>query len=253
MAWLEKGQSTPFENEPIEGLFFLDGDLLARKLDQDAIKGQKYPTIVFPSGVICELWNSSDPTNAIVHIFGEMDLRLKDTRDNAIAHAAHIGKLGGYMVRPKGERGIEVIGSDDFPVDHILISYDAAQGRMSDVTLIGEEETRIPTPPLLDQASREALPALRSWEKLGLDTVAPVKFFSPDAQWTWYASEFDGEDVFFGLVNGYELEFGNFFLSELEATRGPLGLPVERDLHYEPKTFRELQAMHQEERHRRNT
>ncbi|MHB8629595.1 MAG: DUF2958 domain-containing protein [Aggregatilineales bacterium] len=117
-----------------------------------------------------------------------------------------------------------------------------------------EDETGKPSKPeLLDAKSRAALPALRSWEKLGLDTLALAKFFSPDAQWTWYASEFDGEDVFFGLVNGYELEFGNFFLSELEATRGPLGLPVERDRHYEPKTFRELQAMHEQERHRRDT
>jgi hypothetical protein len=37
MAWIEKGQSTPFENEPIDGLFFLvsstDLPLLAAALD----------------------------------------------------------------------------------------------------------------------------------------------------------------------------------------------------------------------------
>ncbi len=56
---------------------------------------------------------------------------------------------------------------------------------------------------LLDQASREKLPPLYSGEEQGLDALAQVKFFTPDAQWTWYASEFDGEDIFFGLVSGF--------------------------------------------------
>jgi hypothetical protein len=87
MAWLEKGQHTPFENQPIDGLFFLDGDMMARKYRQFGTQGLKYPTIVFPSGRLCDLWNSSEPGNAVVHIFGEMDLPLKDTRDEALSQA----------------------------------------------------------------------------------------------------------------------------------------------------------------------
>jgi hypothetical protein len=74
-----------------------------------------------------------------------------------------------------------------------------------------------------------------------LDAQAQVKYFTPDSNWTWYASEFDGEDIFFGLVNGFELEFGYFSLKELEEARGPMGLPIERDERFEPKTLRELQ------------
>ena len=69
---------------------------------------------------------------------------------------------------------------------------------------------------------------------------ALVKFFTPDSNWTWYASEFDGDDIFFGLVIGFVAEFGLFSLSELEEARGPLGLPIERDKHFEPKPLREL-------------
>ena len=58
--------------------------------------------------------------------------------------------------------------------------------------------------------------------------------------WTWYASEFDGEDIFFGLVIGFVAEFGYFSLSELKSVRGPLGLPVERDLHFKPQSLRAL-------------
>jgi hypothetical protein len=97
---------------------------------------------------------------------------------------------------------------------------------------------------LLDEESRSKLPALRSGEELGLDAKAQVKFFTPDSNWTWYASEFDGEDVFFGLVSGFEVELGYFTLSELKEARGPLGLQIERDLHFEPKTLGELQKWH---------
>ena len=101
---------------------------------------------------------------------------------------------------------------------------------------------------LLDAESREKLPSLYSGEELGLLAMALVKFFTPDAQWTWYASEFDGKDIFFGLVSGLEVELGYFSLSELQNIIGPLGLPVERDLYFEPKTLKELLAKHRAER-----
>jgi len=61
---------------------------------------------------------------------------------------------------------------------------------------------------LLDDESREKLPPLYSGEEQGLDALAHVEFFTPTNNWTWYASEFDGEDILFGLVSGLELEFG---------------------------------------------
>jgi hypothetical protein len=93
---------------------------------------------------------------------------------------------------------------------------------------------------LLDKTSREKLPPLYSNEQLGLMAIALVKFFTPDSNWTWYVSEFDGDDTFFGLVAGFDVELGYFLLSELQSVRGPLGLPIERDLHFEPKTLKEL-------------
>jgi hypothetical protein len=101
---------------------------------------------------------------------------------------------------------------------------------------------------LLDAESREKLPQLYSGEEKGLEALAQVKFFTPDSSWTWYASEFDGEDIFFGLVSGLEVELGYFSLKELEEVKGPLGLPIERDLHFKPKTLKELQEMHKLER-----
>jgi hypothetical protein len=54
------------------------------------------------------------------------------------------------------------------------------------------------------------------------------------------ATEFDGEDTFFGLVEGQEKELGYFSLAELSSVRGPMGLAIERDLHWTPKTLAEI-------------
>lgn len=245
MGWIEKGQSAAFEHQPIEGLFLLDGDFLARKLKQPWTDGKKYPTVVFPSGAQCTLRESRDPINVIVHLFSDMDVLWRDNYDEALVGAASVGS---YAVWPVGENGIEVIGRRHN--EHVVITYDPVDHSLSDVVFLADSEDITPSAELLDSRARAVLPPLRTTESLGLDAVAPVKFFSSDTGWTWYASEFDGEEMFFGLVNGYELEFGSFTLSELEDIRGPLGLPVERDLEYEPKTLHELAAMHEAERRR---
>lgn len=93
---------------------------------------------------------------------------------------------------------------------------------------------------LLTKEVLKKLPPLYSQEEKGLDAVAVVKFFTPDSNWTWYATEFDGEDLFFGLVEGFEKEIGYFRLSELKSVKGALGLPIERDMYFKPKSLKEL-------------
>ena len=95
---------------------------------------------------------------------------------------------------------------------------------------------------MLTQKNRAALPPLYANEEAGTEALAVVKFFQPWGSWTWYASEFDGTDTFFGLVDGFEKELGYFSLAELSALRGPFGLRIERDLHWTPKPLRELLA-----------
>ena len=72
----------------------------------------------------------------------------------------------------------------------------------------------------------------------GKDTKKVLaKFFTPWTHWTWYAVEFDGDDLFFGFVEGLEKEWGYFSLKELEEIQGPFGLKVERDIMFENKTI----------------
>lgn len=82
---------------------------------------------------------------------------------------------------------------------------------------------------------------IKRFEKVGnqekvKDPLVICKFFDPTGSWSWYATEFDGKDTFFGLVDGFEKELGYFSLSELEQAKngqqGILALPIERDLYF---------------------
>lgn len=95
---------------------------------------------------------------------------------------------------------------------------------------------------LLTESIKRRLPPLRAQEGRD-DPTVHVKFFTPDSSWTWYVTEgsAEGDDfIFFGFVVGLEKEWGYFALSELETARGPLGLPIERDLYFDPGPFSEV-------------
>lgn len=75
------------------------------------------------------------------------------------------------------------------------------------------------------------------------DPVGRVRYFTPDSMWSWLITEYSPDKrLAFGLVIGPETELGYVSLSELEASRGPLGLAVERDLHWEPKPLSQCRS-----------
>lgn len=93
---------------------------------------------------------------------------------------------------------------------------------------------------LLTKALVKKIPPLYSTEN-EKDPMVWCKFFTTWSNWTWYVTEFDGEDTFFGWVDGLEAELGYFSLSELKSITGPLGLRVERDLHFTPCRLSQVQ------------
>ena len=93
---------------------------------------------------------------------------------------------------------------------------------------------------LLTEELRKKIPPLYAQDGKGGKSIAYAKFFTPDSNWTWYITEFDGEDTFFGVVDGHEKELGYFSLAELEEVTGPMGLPIERDLHFKPITLDQI-------------
>ncbi len=94
---------------------------------------------------------------------------------------------------------------------------------------------------LLPGFIRERLPTLEAVSELSIDELtATVKFFYPDFDWTWYGIAWDGEDTFFGLVDGFEAEFGTFSLSELLENHGKFGCAIERDRYFAPQPVRAI-------------
>ena len=69
-----------------------------------------------------------------------------------------------------------------------------------------------------------------------IDFYPVVKLFTPDAGCTWLLTELlpEDPDIAFGLcdLGVGSPELGSVRISEIEAVRGVLGLPVERDLHF---------------------
>jgi len=102
---------------------------------------------------------------------------------------------------------------------------------------------------LLPEEIREILPPLYAQDGKGGKAVAYLKLFTPDSGFTWWITEGgpikdeQGNEVdyhLFALVEGHCKELGYVSLTELEELRGPMGLPVERDLYWQPKTLAEI-------------
>ncbi len=102
---------------------------------------------------------------------------------------------------------------------------------------------------LLTQEIRKKLPPLYSQDGKGGKAVVYLKLFTPDSSFSWFLTEgspitdAQGNEIdfqFFGLVEGQCRELGYVNLFELETVRGPMGLPIERDLWWKPKTLKEI-------------
>ena len=94
---------------------------------------------------------------------------------------------------------------------------------------------------LITKEIEKTLPPLYSQDEVE-DPICNLKFFTPDAGWTWYVvaggEQEDGDWLFFTKVISPicpDGELGYVLLSQLEQVRGALGLPVERDLWWRAK------------------
>lgn len=241
MPWIEKGLPAPFDTVPMTGQMDLLGDNLSATYSVEHPRGNKYPVIHFPSGLIRELHTTEDdPAEAMLHVFGGLYVPLKSSRNAAYSDVL-------LQMENQPDYRAYVVGQDTLIVGNArskrgyILTYDTEAGGISDVQLGWNPQEKMD---LLPDELRAVLPRLYANEEIGMQAIAPLKFFTPDTNWTWYPTEFDGEDTFFGLVSGFEVELGYFTLSELEEVRGGLGLPIERDLYFEPTTLEELQKYH---------
>jgi hypothetical protein len=97
---------------------------------------------------------------------------------------------------------------------------------------------------LLTKENRRRLPKLYSQDGAGGEAVAEVKIFDPCGRFTFYATEFDGEDTFFGFTvsplgaDCDELSYAS--LSEMEKVKGRFGIGLERDRYFTPTALKDI-------------
>ena len=98
---------------------------------------------------------------------------------------------------------------------------------------------------LMTQEIEKKLPSLYSQEEVS-DPIVNLKYFTPDAGWTWLilegSQQEDGDWLFFSKVISHicpDGELGYVLLSQLKEVRGSLNLPVERDLYWQDKPLSE--------------
>ncbi len=240
MPWYEHDHPTPFDEAPIPGLSFLHGDIIGRRYGQDWIRGKKYPLIMFPSGTDRAV--SLDRGTERIHLFSSISLSRSDSYPDSVRQLRIDGQE--FSLRIFDDNQGTVVVTQPNTNRGYGIRYDTASGELTNIVPLPREAME-----LLPGHLRAILPPLYSQEKVALKAVAPIKFFTPDANWTWYPTEFDGNDLFFGLVSGFEVELGYFSLTELEAITGPFQLPIERDLYFEPATLADLQERHRHGRY----
>lgn len=237
MAWSSKEQPSALDTFTIPGLLYLHGQTIDLKYHQDSYNGKSYPLIEFPSGLTREVYDNPISHRPFINIWGGLNLPYFATRNEAYQLASQFAEMYQLQVISSQDNVLTILNSEGNRAYHV--EFDNDHRHIKDMVLRPSYAME-----LLDGETRAVLPPLYANEQLGLKAMAPAKFFTPDTNWTWYPTEYDGTDIFFGLVSGYDLEMGYFTLSELEALRGPLGLPIERDRYYEPTDLETIQTWH---------
>ena len=105
---------------------------------------------------------------------------------------------------------------------------------MSDYTGLFPDDVKAQLPKLYSQEGNK-------------DPTVYVKFFCPWNQWTFYFTEGELQEddfIFFGYVVGFEREWGYSSLNELSSITGPMGLKIERDIHFSAKPASQISDIH---------
>lgn len=115
---------------------------------------------------------------------------------------------------------------------------------MSNTTTVREPHEGLRCHKLMPTKIRRSLPPLYATEDIAIDEKAlNVAYFCPYNGWHWYVVEFDGSDICFGYVEGFEKGWGYFSLRELAELTVLDGVPaVERDCSFSPVRFGDLKT-----------
>lgn len=140
MTWTEKEKPTSFDTQSIPGLYFLDGDLIAKTQEPglprdwaNEFRGLKYPMIEFPSGVEASL-TTDEAGTVLVCIHRQMRLLYFTDREDAYQQASQLVEEH-QSVERVGENDLELRLDD--PKEYFLLSYDNQARQMTNLQLVG--------------------------------------------------------------------------------------------------------------------
>lgn len=120
-----------FDIDLVDGICFLDGDLLARQIGYLDAKGHKYPSLEFENRYyLLELDRAHCPNLIKLHLFRNMYLPVRTTCIQAYRFAYQIAKKYDYTVETRMNNQLEIRG---FRHEHFLVSYDNTIPQISDI------------------------------------------------------------------------------------------------------------------------
>lgn len=105
MSWYSKEIKRDIDHEPIEGLFFLHGAIVAKLRNWSWAENMKSPRILFPSGLERGICAFDCP---LVQLFNALDLPLFETRDEAYITAMEWNEDGCFSVFKVGNNQLEL-------------------------------------------------------------------------------------------------------------------------------------------------
>ena len=212
--------------------------MIAGQYRQTWVAGKKYPLITFPSGIKRELIPTQTEGQGAIPVFDGLEVYYHNHAKDTYFNMRELAEERGYRISVRGDNVLTVTNPAN--ARSYELTFDERAGVVTNLVVSPDYAME-----LLGGEQRALLPPLYHNELIGSEAISPIKFFTPDAGWTWYPTEFDGNDIFFGLVAaGIKVELRYFSLMELEGVRGHLGLPIERDLYFDPSMLQTLQDLH---------
>jgi len=91
---------------------------------------------------------------------------------------------------------------------------------------------------LMTNELAERIPELYRQNSKGDDAIVYAKLFLPNS-WEWYITEYDNEDMCFGLIFGLDMKLGYFSIKELEG----FNINIKRDENFKVTTVREIKKI----------
>ena len=140
MTWYAQETTTRFDQTPLEGLFFLHGDVIVRALQALVSdrrcrwpEGMKSPMVMFPSGEALPVeWDIAD--SPWVQVFPGLDVPLLGTFAQALQAVQEQLDEGWFSLFADGELQLEVWSHLTEQVG--FLTYDNEAEKLVDVTIM---------------------------------------------------------------------------------------------------------------------